>query len=434
MKYYSPEEIKKYKPFPLMTPNETEGAFHRAKDRMVQAGVWQDNQMLGRRYAIGCIALEITQRCNLDCTLCYLSEHSESVKDIPMEEIYRRIDQIRNSYGPGTDVQVTGGDPTLRNRGELVEIFRRIKELGMRPTLMTNGLKATRDLLEELVEVGLLDVAFHVDLTQERNPFKSEAELNKVRNIYIERCRGLPIHVIFNTTVHAGNFHEIPELIKFFRQNADVVGFASFQIQADTGRGVLRQREQMITMETTWAQIQKGAEIDLAFDAIMVGHHDCNRWTSSIAINGNLHSFVDNPEFVTDFLNKTTEIEFKRTKPIETVASVLSWAFKHPDILTRGLKHLVPRLWKMKGDLLAAKGKAHKLTFFVHNFMDANGLQCDRIDSCSFMVMTAEGPVSMCMHNAKRDAFILKPLEIGGGNDKKIWNPLTGEKAEVVHG
>ena len=32
------------------------------------------NQVLGRRSTVGCVALEITQRCNLDCTLCYLSE------------------------------------------------------------------------------------------------------------------------------------------------------------------------------------------------------------------------------------------------------------------------------------------------------------------------------------------------------------------------
>lgn len=29
---------------------------------------------------MGWVTLEITQRCNLDCTLCYLSENSEAVK------------------------------------------------------------------------------------------------------------------------------------------------------------------------------------------------------------------------------------------------------------------------------------------------------------------------------------------------------------------
>src|SRR6266516_4872650 len=66
------------------------------------------NQVLGRRSTIDCVALEITQRCNLDCTLCYLSENCELVKDLPVEVLFRRIDRIRETYGPGVGVQVTG--------------------------------------------------------------------------------------------------------------------------------------------------------------------------------------------------------------------------------------------------------------------------------------------------------------------------------------
>ncbi|MSQ73312.1 MAG: DUF3047 domain-containing protein [Betaproteobacteria bacterium] len=82
---------------------------------------------MGSRWPIGCVALEITQRCNLDCTLCYLSEHSEAVRDIPLEEIFRRIDLIFRHYGPNTDVQITGGDPTLRQREELLAIVQRVR-------------------------------------------------------------------------------------------------------------------------------------------------------------------------------------------------------------------------------------------------------------------------------------------------------------------
>src|SRR6266496_4038251 len=121
------------------------------------------NQVLGRRSTIGCVALEITQRCNLDCTLCYLSESSETVHDAPLDALFRRIDRISELYGPGVGVQVTGGDPTLRKRAELVAIVRRISERGLRPSLFTNGIKATRGLLTELTEAGLFDVACHVD-------------------------------------------------------------------------------------------------------------------------------------------------------------------------------------------------------------------------------------------------------------------------------
>ena len=46
---------------------------------MHTCGSPEKGQQMGGRWSIGCVALEITQRCNLDCTLCYLSEHSEMV-------------------------------------------------------------------------------------------------------------------------------------------------------------------------------------------------------------------------------------------------------------------------------------------------------------------------------------------------------------------
>ncbi|MBK9965199.1 MAG: radical SAM protein [Holophagales bacterium] len=206
------------------------------------------NQVLGRRSAIGCVALEITQRCNLDCTLCYLSESSEEVKDLPLEVVFRRINRIRELYGPGVSVQVTGGDPTLRDRRELVAIVKRLAERELRPSLFPNGLLATRDLLAELAGVGLFDVAFHVDTTQRRKRYPTEESLNDVRREYIERAKGLRIAVVFNTTVHAGNLEEVPALARFFLSVSDVVGMASFQLQAETGRGEIRTKEEHVTM------------------------------------------------------------------------------------------------------------------------------------------------------------------------------------------
>lgn len=50
---------------------------------MLATGQWTASQFMGRRWPIGCVALEITQRCNLDCTACYLSEHSERSRIFP---------------------------------------------------------------------------------------------------------------------------------------------------------------------------------------------------------------------------------------------------------------------------------------------------------------------------------------------------------------
>ncbi len=427
----TPEEIRSYPPHAVAGPQDIPHAVARSRTRMEVAKVWSDNQILGRRYAIGCVALEITQRCNLDCTLCYLSEMSESTKDIPMEEIYRRIEMIRNYFGPGTDVQITGGDPTLRKREELMEVVRAIRKIGMRPTLMTNGIAATRDLIEELVENGLNDLAFHVDMTQERKEFKSEMDLNVVRSEYIDRARGIPLAVIFNTTVFQGNFHEVPDLVRFFKKNTDVVGMASFQLQADTGRGELRTRDTVINMDSMVKQIEKGAGTTISFETARIGHPRCHRYGLTMEANGELFDVFDDSPFFELLIAKTTSLELDRTRPLKAAGAILKWLFTTPEVLWPGVKFLLTKTWKMRSAILKGKGKIHKLSFFMQNFMDASRLEVDRVHACSFMVITPQGPMSMCLHNAKRDAYILQPLKIEGQTGK-VWNPLSG-KMEPAH-
>jgi molybdenum cofactor biosynthesis enzyme MoaA len=429
--YMTPDEIKAFQPFPAVRPSTDGGANARSRKRMQEAGVWADNQILGRRYPVGCVALEITQRCNLDCTLCYLSEHSESTKDLPLEEVFRRIEQIRFHFGPGTDVQITGGDPTLRNREELIQIVRKIRDIGMRPTLMTNGKLATRSLVSALVDAGLNDLAIHVDMTQERKGYASEVELNKVRKDYIERVRGLPLAVIFNTTVFKGNFHEIPDLVRFFRENCDVVGMASFQMQADTGRGTLHKRDDVITLDNMVQKIEEGAGTKISFETARIGHPRCHRYGLTLQVGGKTFDLFDSSKFFNLLVEKTTTLELDRAHPTKAIIAMVKWLATTPSILVPGVWFMVRKVWAMKGALIRGRGKMRKLSFFMQNFMDASQLEADRIHACSFMVMTGKGPISMCMHNAKRDEFILQPVRLESQSGK-LWNPLTGKVDEPV--
>jgi molybdenum cofactor biosynthesis enzyme MoaA len=398
----------------------------RARRRMAQAGEWRPDQMLGRRWAIGCVALEITQRCNLDCSLCYLSEMSEAVHDVPLEELYRRIDRIAADYGPNTGVQVTGGDPTLRKRSELVAIVRRIHDRGLRASLFTNGIKASRALLSELANAGLADVAFHVDTTQQRKGFIGEAALNSVRAEYIERARGLPITVFFNTTVHDGNFHEICEVARFFVANSDIVRIASFQLQADAGRGVQRQRAEVIDLETVAAKISEAAATPLRF-ASAAGHTNCNRFAATLVCGGRTFNLFDGPQLFSKLLEATSGLPFDRAGWTRLLARVLGRTARHPIGGAQMLAWSARLLWRMRRALWVGRGRVSRLTFHLHNFMDSESLDPRRIDACAFMVATADGPVSMCLHNAQRDSFILKPLRIVGEDGARLWDPLDGD-------
>lgn len=400
-----------------------------ARDRM--HAVMAPNQVIGRTLTTGCTAVEITQRCNLDCTLCYLSENAESTADVPLPEILRRLREIRHTFGPGTNVQITGGDPTLRKHDELVEIVRTARALELFPALFTNGIAASRKLLERLAEAGLCDVAFHVDTTQNRPGATDERSLNALRLEYLRRASGLGLMVIFNTTVHRGNLHDVDGLVRFFIDNADGVGFASFQLQAETGRGVWGARDEAVTLDGVRARVARAAGVALPWDVVRVGHPRCHSYVPTLVVNGRVFPIIDDEALFSAFLADFDDAHADRRLGRAAVARAYAAGFaRRPRWLPRAAAYAVRGLHRMGRDLLAARGRVHKLSFFVQNFMDAGALDEDRIEACSFKVMTADGPVSMCAHNADRDTYVLKPLLYRGADGRLArYEPLVEKRS-----
>ncbi|HKT65978.1 MAG TPA: radical SAM protein [Burkholderia sp.] len=74
----------------------------------------------------------ITQRCNLRCTHCYLTDYTKSPE---LSEIVPIIDHLggRGVFG----IVLIGGEPVVRN--DLAEIVKRISEHGIRTKIATNA-------------------------------------------------------------------------------------------------------------------------------------------------------------------------------------------------------------------------------------------------------------------------------------------------------
>ena len=48
------------------------------------------------------------------------------------------------------------------------------------------------------------------------------------------------------------------------------------------------------------------------------------------------------------------------------------------------------------------------------------------------MVMTPQGPMSMCVHNAKRDQYLLLPAKVQREQTVKFFNPANGEFSDAM--
>jgi 7,8-dihydro-6-hydroxymethylpterin dimethyltransferase len=184
-------------------------------------------------------------------------------------------------------------------------------------------------------------------------------------------------------------------------------------------------------LPTVREKISKGAGTDLAWDVILFGHHECNRYAPTYVVNGKVHNVIDDQKLFSDFLEDFKHLHIDRRDNLFKIAlPFVKVGLKNPRWLARGLKYGASKLWNARKDLIQSRGQFHKLSFFIHNFMDADNLVCERVDTCSFMVMTEDGPMSMCAHNARRDEFITRPMTVKTENGEAIFDPLISRKIQ----
>ena len=74
-----------------------------------------------------CVLLEVTQRCNLNCPICFASAGETVGEDISLEALGEQMDFLMEHGGP-FNLQLSGGEPTMRE--DLPEIIRMGKEKG----------------------------------------------------------------------------------------------------------------------------------------------------------------------------------------------------------------------------------------------------------------------------------------------------------------
>jgi 7,8-dihydro-6-hydroxymethylpterin dimethyltransferase len=194
---------------------------------------------------------------------------------------------------------------------------------------------------------------------------------------------------------------------------------------------VLREREQIISIDTTIEKIRVGSGAHLDFDALSAGHAHCNRYALSLVVGTTVHDINVDRALTAKVLTHLGDRNFPRTDKRAAGRAVAHLLVTHPDLWWAGLKAVLGFAWRARRALLATRGKVHKLSFFVHNFMDARHIERERAHACVFMVATAEGPLSMCVHNAKRDSFVLAPLDLVTPEGSERWEPLRKSASKL---
>ena len=114
-----------------------------------------------------CVLLEVTQRCDLGCPVCFASSEEGIGTDTDMQTIELSYQRMLEVGGP-FNIQLSGGEPCVRN--DLAQVIEMGREMGFTYfQVNTNGLRIARDpaYLDQLKEAGLQVVYLQFDGTND---------------------------------------------------------------------------------------------------------------------------------------------------------------------------------------------------------------------------------------------------------------------------
>ena len=182
--------------------------------------------------------LEITWRCNLHCPVCF-ADSGGTVADPEMTQIKTWYEQIKQQTGGGCNIQLSGGEPTVRD--DLPDIIRMGKRMGF-PfiQLNTNGLRLGKDknFVKQLKQSGLDSVFLQFDGVDDSVHFKLRGKnLQGIKERTIANCseQGLGM-VLVPTLVPGVNDHQVGDIIRFGLECSPHVRGVHFQPVSYFGR------------------------------------------------------------------------------------------------------------------------------------------------------------------------------------------------------
>jgi len=184
-----------------------------------------------------CVLLEVTQRCNLKCPVCFASA-ADGQRDPELGEIESWLRLLKN-HGSDVNVQLSGGEPTVRD--DLPQIVELTRSLGFDfVQINTNGIRLAKEdgYARRLVDAGVDCVFLQFDgVSDAVYQTIRGARLLAIKKEAIDRCAAAGLGVVLVPTLIPGvNVHEIGAIVDFALTRVPAVRAVHFQPISYFGR------------------------------------------------------------------------------------------------------------------------------------------------------------------------------------------------------
>ncbi|MEW6366227.1 MAG: tetraether lipid synthase Tes [Acidobacteriota bacterium] len=197
----------------------------------------------------GLANIDLTNRCNLTCPVCFANANAAGYLYEPSLEYVRKMLTALRSLQPcpARVIQFSGGEPTIYPH--FFEALKMAREVGFTHIqCATNGLAFSDiEFAAKAKESGLHTLYLQLDGTLDTVYQRTRGEeLAAAKLKCIENVKAVGLKIVFVPTIVKGvNDHQIGDIIRLALQNIECISGISFQPVAFTGRIARRQREAM---------------------------------------------------------------------------------------------------------------------------------------------------------------------------------------------
>jgi len=342
--------------------------------------------------------VEVTNRCNMDCPVCFSDANNPS-HDVPFAEVCRRLERLLAVTGTPVPIQLSGGEPTLHR--DLTAIVAHARRLGYRNVeLITNGIRVRRrpELLRELARAGLTAVYLQFDgLRAATYRTIRGQDMTEVRHASIAAARAAGLCVTLAVAVTRGvNDDEVGDVVRFALANVDTVRAINFQSATRfTGRFDVPQAGDGYDLPGILELIERQAGVPAdSFRSEHMGHPLCNAMSPVFVVDGRLEPLFK-------YVTRDDLLAFLGDDARDTVLGL--FAGKR-EFFTRYLCN--PGAWRLIAKASPIFGKSplgvlrsKHLLLFAKSFMERDALDPERIARCCYGITDAEGVYSFCAFN-----------------------------------
>lgn len=362
------------------------------------------------RQRAGLGIIEVTERCNLTCPMCYAGS-SPAGRDYTLEEIARRMDELLAVEGSGMSIQLSGGEPSVRKDLDKIAALAKERPFG-HIEMVSNGIRLARekDFAEKLVEWGFTSVYLQFDSLRGEDLVTLRGEnLLDVRQKATENLERAGLPITLAVSIYEGlNDDQLGGIINFCY---DHPGIKAINFQAATPFGSrwevrpdgsrVQKEAKKLRMPEILQLIEEQAGIGRNnFFPLGIGSPLCNGYALLLHTKEGYKPVA--PNFTSsDYFDVIGE------DPLDLIRSLTQG---RPAILPKvtknwkGTMKLVKALWPHIGADPSWLLTHQTLTLFVKPFMDASDVDLERMERCCFHNSSPKGVMSFCALNNYRRA------------------------------